>query len=199
MERMQIAEWDVLLVGDGSGTGWNDANAYASVLIDKLTRGRKTFWGGNRYGSVNLAEMEAVLKPLIWYHNEYGKKRLKIRTPQIIHVLTDSQVTAGHGARTANPREPLPEVPHRPLWAAMREFARMGYQLEYHWAKRCDSDLNILSDLIAGLTRREILGVEVTEPYLIQRAKEAIESIEFIDPESGDNYDVYTVNPDGVL
>jgi len=196
LDRMQISKWDLIIVGDGSGTGWNDANAYASVLIDRETRGRKTFWGGNRYGSVTMAEMEAYIKPLIWFDSQYGKAALKQRTPLYVHVITDSQTTAAHGTRAANMSLELPHVSHRPIWAAMREFTRMGYNIKYHWARRQSSDLNIFADMIAGFTRREVLGIDDQDTTIMTKALDVIRSIQFADPQQGRRLNPYGVNPD---
>lgn len=196
LDKARITQWDLLIVGDGSGTGWDDCCAYASVLVDRETRGRKTCFGGNRWGSINLAEMEAYLKPLFWFHAKFGSERLRRRSPLYVHVITDSQVTVTHGIRAANLSESLPNVAHRPLWAAMREFAHMGYCLRYHWAPRCTSELNTLSDLIAGLSRRALLQQSDEEPDLSQRVNTALANLNIVDPATGQTPNAYNVNPD---
>ena len=186
-------------MGDGSGTGWNDACGWASVLIDRHTKSRKTFYGGMNLGSVNLAEMMPYFQALSWYHNAHGMARLKERCPLHVHVITDSQVTALHGNRAASGHENLPKIGHRALWAAMREFKALGYQLEYHWAERSDSGLNYLSDLIAGLSRREIKHIDANitgvDGVLAVRGANAIGQVTFKDPETGDPISPYEINP----
>ncbi len=195
LDKARITEWDILIIGDGSGTGWDDANAYASVLVDRETRGRKTCWGGNRYGSINLAEMEAYLKPLFWFDNTYGRERLKRKSPLHVHIISDSQVTCTHGTKAAMLEGPLPDVSHRPMWAAMRELARMGYYLRYHWAPRCTSGLNMLSDLIAGLSRAELLNQDEAIEGLSQRVWEAVRNLTIVEP-TGLSTNAYDINPD---
>lgn len=195
LDRAHITDWDVLIVGDGSGTGWEDANAYASVLIDRETRGRKTCWGGNRWGSINLAEMEAYLKPLLWFDNAYGRERLKRKSPIYVDIVTDSQVTCSHGARAADLNRELPDVSHRPMWAAMRELARMGYYLRYHWAPRNTSGLNMLSDLVAGLSRSEMLSQEEATEGLALRVWDAVRNLNIVEP-TGLSTNAYDINPD---
>ena len=38
-------DWDVVIIGDGSGSDWQSPCGWASVLIDKETRNRKVFYG----------------------------------------------------------------------------------------------------------------------------------------------------------
>ena len=56
LRKAGIQEWDVLIVGDGSGSGWNGACGWCSILVDKLSRGRRVFYGAMNNGSVNVAE-----------------------------------------------------------------------------------------------------------------------------------------------
>jgi len=199
LSKACIAEWDLLMVGDGSGTGWNEPNGWACVLIDRQTRLRKLFYGGSNAGSVNFAELMPYFQGLTWFHSQHGKRRLKERGFQRVHVITDSQVTALHGNRSANPREDLPSVPQRPLWAAVREQCRIGYQLQFHWAARMTNDLNYISDLVAGLTRRALIPLEdeSAPDSIMQDALAVIDSIEFIDPKTGCEADIYGANPHG--
>jgi hypothetical protein len=152
------------------------------------------------FGSVNLAEMMPYLQALSWYHHSHGKARLKQKCPLLVHVITDSQVTALHGNRTASGHEDIPKVGHRALWAAMREFKALGYQIEYHWAERSDSGLNYLADLIAGLSRREIKHVNIdltgVDGVLSVRGANAIGQVTFCDPETGNQISSYEINPD---
>jgi hypothetical protein len=78
----------------------------------------------------------------------------------------------------------------------MREFTRQGYAIQYHWAKRSSSDLNIFADMIAGFSRREILGIDTPDPELITKAENAIRNLRFEDP-NGRKICVYQINPDG--
>lgn len=198
LARAHIGDWDLLLVGDGSGTGWEDACGWASVLIDRHTSSRKTFYGGMNFGSVNLAEMMPYYQALCWYHHSHGMRMLKRKCPLRTHIITDSQVTALHGNRAAGAYEPLPKVGHRALWAAFREFGALGYQMEFHWVGRSEVDLNVLGDLIAGLSRREMLAVNVCEsddPVAIKAAR-AIGNLQFCDPLTGERINPYTINPE---
>jgi hypothetical protein len=150
-------------------------------------------------GSVNQAEVSPYWFGLTWYHSQFGKARLRHKTPLHVHVITDSQVTAGHGTAAANFSRELPSVPTRPVWAGMREFGRMGYQLHWHWATRNACALNAMADLIAGLSRREIKDIRAEQTgtdQLAQRAADALGSVTFVNPATQENISAYEINPD---
>jgi hypothetical protein len=200
LQRASITDWDILLVGDGSGSKWDHPCGWATTLIDRATEGRKLVFGANNLGSVNMAEMLPYLMALSWFHQQFGKERLRQRAPIHVHIITDSQVTAQHGTRVAN--HALPNVGHRPFWAGIQELGRMGYRLTYHWAVRSDSTLNWMADLIAGLARREIklLGTDVLfdgngSQALAEKALGVIGQLRFCDPGSGEVISPYHLNP----
>jgi ribonuclease HI len=200
LDRVRIREWDLLLIGDGSGSGWDGAAGWASTLINRWTRDRFVFFGGANVGSVNFAEMMPYFQALIWYHNHAGKDEVKKRGLLNVHVITDSAVTVNHGAKAAQPGQELPKVPQRALWAGMRELGHMGYCLHWHWAERSTNSLNFLADLIAALARRQILllGQDISLPdngELAQRAAEALAEVRFVDPVDGEPIDVHALNP----
>lgn len=202
LQRANISKWDILLVGDGSGSGWHDPCGWATTLIDRQTKMRKVFFGANNCGSINLAEMMPYLLALSWFHARHGKKRLRQQGVLRVHVITDSQVTALHGTRVAQQHE-LPTVGHRALWAAMQEFGRRGYQIEYHWAPRSESLLNWASDLLAGLARREVKHLnnlvnrgDGFDGCLAARAAGVVGRIEFADPADGAPIDINLINHD---
>ena len=190
------------MIGDGSGSSWRDACGWASTLVTRWSRDRHIFFGAANLGSVNIAEMMPYLQALVWYHHHAGGVEIKKRGLLRVHVITDSNVTAIHGRRVANPGEELPKVPQRALWAGMRELGRMGYDLQWHWARRSTSSLNFLADLIAALARREILllGREVQlhgygDEVLAKRAADALNQVQFVDPVDGTMLDVNALNP----
>lgn len=203
LTRAGIQTWDLLLIGDGSGSGWDGACGWSSTLIDRQTRERYVFFGAANQGSVNLAELMPYFQALLWFHNHVGMRRIKGRGFLTVHVITDSQVTATHGKHAATLGDALPKVPQRALWAGMRELAHMGYHLHWHWAMRSSNSLNVLADLIAALARRRILalGQEFEQPgydharTLTERAMRALDKVRFVDPLDGTPINVHALNP----
>lgn len=197
LDRAGITSWDVLLVGDGSGTGWQDACGWAAVLIDRESRGRRLFHGAMNVGSVNFAETMPYLQAINWYDQVGGgKDRLKQQGFIRVHIITDSQVIANWGTRAASSGD-LPRK-HIMLWAGVRELRRLGYQFYFHWANRSTTLLNWTADLIAGLSRREILQLAGSEhdTDLATRAARALENVRFDDPSTGQAISLYHLNQD---
>lgn len=198
LERAGIRQYDVLILGDGSGSGWQTPSGWAATLIDRETHGRKLFFGAMNAGSINLAELMPYFQALVWFHAQHGKARLERRGTLQVHIITDSNVIATQGRAAANLIEPLPKV-QQPIWAGMREFVRLGYQLNFHWAQRCDSSLNRVADLLAGLSRRQLIDSSFVpladEEKLSRRAAAALDNVRFVDPQTGEPISVYHINP----
>lgn len=153
-----IDDWDIVLVGDGSGSGWLDPCGWASVLIEKLTDCRRTFYGGMNAGSINLAELLPYVHALSWYHARFGEDRLA-RSHGIlrVHILTDSEVTKNVGTRVML-HGTLPKG-NRAMWATILEFGRMGYRMTFHWIGRETMALNWLCDALAGNARAAVKDI----------------------------------------
>ena len=103
LAHLKIAEWDALIVGDGSGTGWKMGAGWAAVLIDKYSGARKLFYGAMNTGTVTLGELFPYLHALSWYTGRDGPGRHRRRELQAvnrqmkIHIVTDSQIIATCG------------------------------------------------------------------------------------------------------
>lgn len=203
LQRANIHPWDLVLIGDGSGSTWEAPCGWAATLVDAAAPpddNRWVYFGAASQGSVNMAELMPYLMALTCYHHARGEARLKVKCPLDVHIITDSQVTAGHGQRAANPVQDLPRVPQRALWAGIREFARLGYNFHWHWAPRSTSSLNVLADLVAAIGRRELIriGKQPTPHPLAANAAavmRAAKELVFADPETGQPIDVRMLNP----
>jgi hypothetical protein len=198
LQRAGIADWDVLIVGDGSGNQWELPCGWAYVLIDRATRGRRCDWGGMSAGSINFAETMPYLHALNWYDQHGGgKERLKQQGTLKVHIITDSQVIARWGTQ-ANGAEELPRK-HAILFGGMRELRRLGYIFTFHWAPRLDSRFNWLADLLAGLSRRSFLGQihPGRDETLAQQAMLALGQLQFQDPTTQEAINLYGLHPDG--
>jgi len=156
--ELGIVKWDLLLLGDGSGTGWKDACGWGVAAIDRLTREYSLFAGALNAGSINLAEMLPYLHALTWFHANQGRQRLKTRGDfMYVHIVTDSKLTVAMGREACSPGTPLPRV-QQALWAAFREFTTLGYVITFHWQSRNTSVMNLVCDLVASLSRRSLLN-----------------------------------------
>lgn len=158
LERFDIRDCQLLLVGDGSGNSWNACCGWATTMIEMVSRERWLFYGAMSAGSINLAELAPYVQALSWYHQDRGKNKIhELGRPIRVNVITDSEVVATQGKQTADFDQPLPKA-NSPQWAAMRQFARLGYQLHWHHEGRSQTVLNWAADLLAGISRRQLQG-----------------------------------------
>ena len=160
------AAWDVLIVGDGSGTGWNNSCGWASILIDKRSQLRKSLLGGMNAGTSYLAELLPYVQALSWYIDGPGRalladKRAADLTATVnVHIITDAEVVARQGSGKISRRK------GRPYWAMMEALEDNGFTFSWHWLKRSKIELNQLCDYLASLSRQsigQVTGVQL--PY----------------------------------
>lgn len=153
LSDLKIRDWDVLLVGDGSGSGWDVGVGWSCIVIDKYTKTRKLIYGGGNTGTVNIAELMAYVHAMLWYSGHTGKELKKQNPGKTIkvHIVTDSRVIVGQGVRTTS--RSLDGVANRALWACMNDLARQGYSFHYHWIDRMSNELNWAADQMAGRAR----------------------------------------------
>jgi hypothetical protein len=198
LSKLGNPKWDLLIVGDGSGSGWNQACGWAATLVDNVYGARRFFYGGMDCGSVNLAESMPYLHALSWYDAHHGKTLLKQLGFLRVHVLTDSQTIATWGNRAASPEGELPRK-QLAFWAGIRELRRIGYQCEFHWSPRITTELNWAADLMAGLSRLEIIQAkfpgQIAGEDAATRAANAIGNLVFYNPETGQPINPYQFNP----
>lgn len=146
----------VILVGDGSGSGWDTAGAWATVSIEWQTRERLVWYGYANRASVNFAEAMAYLQPLCWLINreidrkEGGDDRRELR----IHVITDSQYVAD----SINKRIGRTNGKNSPLWAAFNAIEQKRIFVRGHWAEREKADLNKYADHLSRFVRTSLKG-----------------------------------------
>ena len=197
LTRLGNPQWDILLVGDGSG--WAGAAGWAATLVDnRQQQARRFFYGACDCGSVNLAETMPYLQALTWYDIHHGRDMLRQVGFLRVHVLTDSQTIATWGNRSMAPGG---DAPRKMLafWGGMKELQRVGYNCTFHWAPRQSTELNWAADLMAGISRREVINaldpgyVAGADPAT--RAANAIGNLVFYNPETGRPLDPYDLNP----
>lgn len=166
LAKLNITMWDALLIGDGSGSGWNIGVGWACILIDRDSGQAKVFWGGANAGTVTLAELFPYLHAMSWYTGNKkapGRRRRKelaeIGRCMEIHVVTDSRITAQNGMH--------PESRHTHLewWAAVDAYRTRGYNLTFHHMVRNSTNLNILAD---ALSRQSRLAIESVFPSAVK-------------------------------
>lgn len=175
LERFGIDEWDFLIVGDGSGSGWDRACGWAAVSVERETMERLDWDGAMNRGTVNTAEIMAYFQPLSWIVNrELDRRRGRSgrRRAYRIHIITDSQYCRDTGE--ADGKAPLK---NSLFWSAFDSLARQGFCLYWHFARRDTVALNRYADRRSKVAR--------------------IRYSQYNSPEQAGGESAYEVNPSG--
>ena len=199
IHQLGSPKWDLLIVGDGSGSGWDGAAGWAATLVEnRQVPLRRFFYGGCDSGSVNLAESMPYLQSLTWYDTYHGKERLRKTGLLNVHIVTDSQTVAKWGTNAMSAHAELPRK-MLALWSGMRELRRLGYNCQFHWLPRQTTELNWVADLIAGLSRGAVIHAKNSDMFkngdVAKAAASAISSLVFYDPETEEPLSPYNYNP----
>ena len=151
-------DWDVVLVGDGSGSTWQAGCGWAAVLIDRESKQRRVFFGAMSCGTVNLSELLPYLQAIMWYDNAKNEwLKTTPKTPVKIHVITDSKYTADAGNKL------IPRKANKEIWAALDVVVQKGYHITWHWMGRSETGLNMLADHLSKLCRTTLGKVSVPD------------------------------------
>lgn len=182
LNELNIKSWDVLLVGDGSGSGWDIGIGWSCIIIDKHTKARKLIHGGGSTGTVNIAELMAYVHAMLWYSSHIGKEVRKDYPKKFInvHVITDSRVVANQGNKVAERK--MDGLANRALWASISDIARQGYKFHWHWVERLTSELNWAADQMAGSARKAVKNCVLTEDVPDENGKYRGVSIYDVNP-----------------
>lgn len=150
MDRLGIEEYDLILIGDGSGSKWGLPIGWAVTAIAKTSMERKVFYGAMNDGTVNIAEAMAYMQPLLWYSTRVRAERKQSRTARehIVHVITDSEYV-----REAGNRGHVDFSTNQPIWAVYELLKRQGIQIKWHWQRRDEVALNAYADLLSKRAR----------------------------------------------
>jgi len=167
VDLLKIVDWDVLLVGDGSGNGWSKPCGWGVALIDRMTSRRELFKGAWNFGTIGVAEVMPYFQAMLWYHETMAnvlRDRLRIASrsrPIRVHIVTDCQQVAEQGRALSQGLKSLREVrQNRPLWHGLMQFEREGFQFDFHFLPRTTIALNILADAVANSGRVAIRDSE---------------------------------------
>ncbi len=169
LARLNITEWDLVLIGDGSGSNWRDRCGWGCVSIDRETMSRKVWWGAMSQGTVNFAEMMAYMQPLSCFAAQRKAERKipgKSRKLMQIHIITDSEYCESMGS--SGRQSPKSNGVH---WRVFEDFQRQGMLLNWHWINREDVGLNIYADFLSKAARQVAIAnelqalLEAVEPH----------------------------------
>jgi len=143
--RLVLPDFDLLLVGDGSGTVYHRPAGWACVAYDRLKRLAVLHTGAVSGGTNNLAELFPYVQAL-WHHQQNHDQA--VSAPVRVQIVSDSELTVrcgnGRYERRANGS----------LWAAVDWFEQNGYRLGWRHVRRNSNVWHVLMDRLAGRSRR---------------------------------------------
>lgn len=149
LKLFSIEKFDILLVGDGSGSKWDKPNGWGCISLENYTFRRKVWYGASNSGSSNLAEIMAYLQPLMWFANEQlNKNSMQFKE---VHIITDSSYLANKG-KVDDPRYGVDAA----IWQSFSHFKSFGLNLHWHWSKRNSVELNSLADFLSKTSRKHL-------------------------------------------
>lgn len=155
-QAQNLPEWDVLLVGDGSGSKWEVGSGWCCTLVERVTGMRQQFWGGMNLGTVPIAEIMPYVHALLWYADR-KTKLIKTHKATRVLIVCDNQPLMQQGQQLARgARTPNSLDSNRPLWRALIGFQSEGFKLHFHWIERVTIALNRYADAMASTARKSI-------------------------------------------
>ena len=155
-------KYDLILVGDGSGTTHGKPCGWFVSSYDCL-EDRVVFHSGSRSdGTSNIAELLPYIQALESYHARNTARKASTR----VLIISDSELTVGHGSRQYSRNTNLA------LWSSMDWFESNGYSLTWRHTPRNKFLPTTLADLMARSLRQSI---EVVHSSVSQRLIEVEE------------------------
>ena len=156
-----VSNWDVLLIGDGSGSGAEAPCGWAVTIVDRLTGRRRLLAGALTMGSITVGELMPYVTAMDHFdtvmRTPQHRKDLSIPLNLNVHIFTDSSHTANAGNKLHS------RAKHGALWAAISHLENHGYTFTWHWFERNNPfKLHKLMDEMASELRERVLNIEQT-------------------------------------
>lgn len=157
-ELLRLHRWDFIIAGDGSATTWDNTAGFGSVLYAREAKTQLKFFGGLSHGTNNIAEMMAVVEPLLYLD---GTSTFPDQKPTV-YVISDSDyvVKTGNGIYR--------KKSNQALWAVI-EHCQTKMNLIFRHVNRMLLPANIFGDQIGTMIR---LYMDDTSKQLNQSTKE---------------------------
>ena len=145
LEDCMIPSWDVLIIGDGSGSKVDNPCGWSAVLVDRETSARRLFGGHTNAGSTNFAECMPLIQAMSWYDHYYGQTRGSYANSFFnVHIITDSQSVQQAGENAS--RKGKHSGPLAFLTAYIVQMQTKQYRFYWHWRPRNQYALTDLVD-----------------------------------------------------
>lgn len=151
VNELSLASYDILLIGDGSGTVFDDASGWSCFIYDFVKDSLTNIAGGATIGTNNHAELVPYINAL-WYDFYQGPKTF----PRYVEIISDSELTVRAGKREYS--RSYAEI----LWASIDKAEALGYKINWNHIRRNTNDISTKCDEIAKQLRKIHLTVRKT-------------------------------------
>lgn len=143
--ELGAGDYDLMLVGDGSGTRAGEAAGWACLAHYRPSGSVRVFTGSVSSGTNNYAELAPYLHAL-WVFDSAARKAGN-RGPFRVLVVSDSELTVRCGDGSYRRQANLS------LWAALDYFVASGYVLTWRHVPRNSNPVSKEADRLAGEAR----------------------------------------------
>jgi hypothetical protein len=159
LTSLSVTKWDLLLMGDGSGTTYKTPIGFAALSIDRQSGLRHIFTGGYNHGTIGQAELLPYITALRFDY--YSTLKTKLHSRRRVTILSDSQVSVnvGNGDQTAHT--------NKDIWICFDWFKSVGYDLTWKWVGRNENDIHKLAHKMGNIVRKIIDSEKDIDPYTI--------------------------------
>ena len=146
LQACQLRVFDVLILGDGSGSHCDNACGWSSVLIERETGRRRLFGGHANAGSGQFAEAMPFIQAMTWYDHFYGQYSKK---PGLcdVHIVTDSQTIANMGNQAVTAKKVSRALAY--LTSFVQAYMKLKYRFTWHWMPRNEFQLTEIVDRLS--------------------------------------------------
>ena len=185
LEYLNIRDWDLLIIGDGSGCGWNMGAGWAWSLLDRQSKARAAACGALDKGTVTIGELFPCWMALNWYVSEDGpgrdRQKEMIKTGKRIQTIICSDSTGVVNAGNYPPaRKSYPDI-----WSAIEYYQQHGFNLLFKHIPRDMVNMHILLDQYARRAR-----INLKTSY-----QQTIADLQTAHPSLQEDLTIYDLNP----
>ena len=159
LRRLKVPDdWDMLMVGDGSGCGWDIGAGWAVACIERDQPKPKVCYGAMNPGTVNIAELMPYIHGLSWYVEELRKRKAPTEI-RVVRIITDSTHTQQRGDK---PDKVLGKK-NSGFWGAFNALERQGLVIHWHHFHRNTLALNSFTDCVSRAARVALRDAKVVQ------------------------------------
>lgn len=145
IDALRIDKWDLLLVGDGSGSVPGRPTGWACVAYDKELDTKTLWYGASSSGSNNAAECSAYIAPLVNYQNRISDSDVA-RLRRVV-IVSDSEYTVKLINCSTRPKK------NQIYWGIFNSARSSGLLVVAHWLRREASIANSVADRVSKEAR----------------------------------------------